>query len=402
MEQVVLENEQAVQKHKELSEKGLILFEAIVGSQAYGTSIPTSDIDKKFIYIEPLENILSGDTTDQINVSKDNVGYEIARYLDLVKSANPNLIELINQSEDTIVYCHPLFKKYIMDNAQLFLTKQTKFSFGAYAASQIQKARGLNKKIVNPIEGPKKGFLDFCFITNKQGSKPLKEWLEKKKLLPEMCGVVAIDHMKNCYHLFIDTTYQFEYNSLEHIYTFANEAIPKEVIEAKIKEEKRKLFSERKYKGIVDKDDVQIVLSSVEKNISPDVMFYGNLEGFQHYCKDYASYQTWLRERNEDRYRENVENKAKYDGKNMAHCHRLLDMAIEILRDGKVIVRRPNREQLLEIRFGKYAYEKLVEEAEEKVKIMEELYDSSYLPEKVDNKIIFQLLRNLREEFYSL
>lgn len=405
-EQIVLEDEQAVKKHQELMNKGLILFEAIVGSQAYGTNLPTSDIDKKFIYIEPLENILSGNVTDQLNVSKDYVGYEIGRYLSLVQSANPNLIELIHQPEDTIIYCHSLFKKYVIDNAQMFLTKQTKFSFGSYAASQIQKARGLNKKIVNPIEGPKKGFLDFCFVTNNQGSTPLKEWLNKKRILPEMCGVVAIDHMKNCYNLFVDTYYKFEYNSVMEIpslpeYENHTEKQKEEInklIEISISE----LYAKRLYKGITDKDDVQIVLSSVEKGLSPDVMFYGNLEGFQHYCKEWASYQTWLKERNEDRYKVNMENGASYDAKNMMHCHRLLDMAIEILRDHSVIVRRPNREQLLEIRAAKYPYEKLVEEANEKIEIINELYTTSTLPDAVNKQEIFSLLLNIRKEMYKI
>ena len=38
-----------------LVENGLILFETIVGSQAYGTQTPTSDEDHKFVYILPME-----------------------------------------------------------------------------------------------------------------------------------------------------------------------------------------------------------------------------------------------------------------------------------------------------------------------------------------------------------
>jgi predicted nucleotidyltransferase len=137
----LLEDEEAIKKHKHLSENGLILFEAIVGSQSYGTALPTSDIDKKFIYIEPLENILSGNITTQINISKDYVGYEIARYMELLKTCNPNTIEITSTPEDCIVSVHPLFKKYFIDQREKFLTKQARFSFGNYAATQIKKAR---------------------------------------------------------------------------------------------------------------------------------------------------------------------------------------------------------------------------------------------------------------------
>ena len=67
-----------------LVENGLILFETIVGSQAYGTQTPTSDIDKKFVYILPMDSILGTGYVEQINVNKDYVGWEIRRFLELM------------------------------------------------------------------------------------------------------------------------------------------------------------------------------------------------------------------------------------------------------------------------------------------------------------------------------
>jgi len=57
-----------------LVENGLILYECIVGSQAYATNVETSDIDKKFVYILPMENILGTGYVEQINVNKDYTG----------------------------------------------------------------------------------------------------------------------------------------------------------------------------------------------------------------------------------------------------------------------------------------------------------------------------------------
>jgi predicted nucleotidyltransferase len=61
--------------HEFLVENGLILFETIVGSQAYGTQTPSSDIDKKFVYILPQDFILGTGYVEQINVNKDYVGF---------------------------------------------------------------------------------------------------------------------------------------------------------------------------------------------------------------------------------------------------------------------------------------------------------------------------------------
>jgi predicted nucleotidyltransferase len=36
----------------------MVPFETIIGSQAYGTQTPESDIDKKFVYILPIDHIL--------------------------------------------------------------------------------------------------------------------------------------------------------------------------------------------------------------------------------------------------------------------------------------------------------------------------------------------------------
>ena len=90
-----------------------------------------------------------------------------------------------------------------------------------------------------------------------------------------------------------------------------------------------------------------------------------------------------------------------YDGKNMMHCYRLLDTAMDIL-DGKgLVVKRPNREQLLKIRRGEYEYDNLVAEAEKKIKIMDELFDKSDLPTKVDEKFVHELLVQIRRIFYK-
>ena len=70
--------------HEYLIENGLILFETIIGSQAYGTQTPTSDEDHKFVYILPMDNILGTGYVEQLNVTKDITGWEIRRFLELM------------------------------------------------------------------------------------------------------------------------------------------------------------------------------------------------------------------------------------------------------------------------------------------------------------------------------
>ena len=91
-----------------------------------------------------------------------------------------------------------------------------------------------------------------------------------------------------------------------------------------------------------------------------------------------------------------------YDGKNLAHCHRLLDMAIEIGEGKGINVRRSNRDQLLSIRRGEYSYDDLISEADAKIKRMEEVFDNSSLPEKIDKQFVNNLLLEMRKLRYGL
>lgn len=159
-----------------LVENGLILFETIVGSQAYGTQTPTSDEDHKFVYILPMENILGTGYVEQLNVTKDITGWEIKRFLELMSSNNPTVLELLNSPEDCIVHKHPLFD-LILEHKEDFITKICKDSFGGYARQQIKKAKGLNKKQNwEKDKVVRKDLLDFCYVLNGEKSIPWRTW----------------------------------------------------------------------------------------------------------------------------------------------------------------------------------------------------------------------------------
>ena len=61
----------------------------------------------------------------------------------------------------------------------------------------------------------------------------------------------------------------------------------------------------------------------------------------------------------------------------MMHTLRLLDVAEEIAQEGKTIIRRPNREFLMQVLAGEFSYEYLLSMAEEKVLSVQQAYASS-------------------------
>ena len=412
----IVKGEEAKKLFAEYYENGNILFHTLVGSQAYGTSIPESDKDYKFVYIDSLERILSGRQTDQINISDDYVGFEIGRFLQLLKTANPNILDLVNSPDFAIVSTSDLYKKYLIDNSEKFLTNRIALSFGQYAKSQIDKAQGMNKKIVNPMSAEKKGFFDFCFTTEGQGSIKLKDYLLKNFISYKYCGISAIPHMKNTYNVYLDPAYENLFNSLkEKVYgqmNFLQQLFCSkkrvfswpEFYKLRLKEEIENITSKSSiYKGIVDKDNVQLVLSSILKNSEPVCTFYGNLEGFQAYCKEYNEYWDWVEKRNPVRYQTNISSGASYDTKNMMHCIRLLRMVVEAYETKKInVYRKKDREDLLEIRAGKRSYEDIMKEATVLSNKVVEYSKQSIFPEKVEDGFIENIELNLRKEFYKL
>ena len=91
----------------------------------------------------------------------------------------------------------------ILENRNIFVTKETFKSFVGYATSQIQKAKGLNKKIVNPVT-ERKTVLDFCYVPYKQGSTNVEKWLTWNGLKQKYCALVPLPNMHNAYGLYYD------------------------------------------------------------------------------------------------------------------------------------------------------------------------------------------------------
>ncbi|AFM04543.1 putative nucleotidyltransferase [Bernardetia litoralis DSM 6794] len=338
---------------KILKQKNLILLEALAGSKAYGTDLPTSDTDIKGIFILPKEKFYGLEYVPQVSDKKnDIVFYEIKRFVELLAKNNPSAIEIFHTAKEDIFYKNPILD---LIKSEDILSKMCKDTFAGYALTQIKKAKGLKKKIFNPMPKERKTVLDFCYILNneeiKNGSILLKKWLESNKCKQENCGLSAVNHIKNTYLLF----YQNDKNQENSTFY---------------------------YKGILKNNESnEVNLSSIPKGEKSIAYLYFNKEGYAAHCKEYKQYWEWVEKRNDTRYENTLEHSKNYDAKNMMHTFRLLDMAIEILEKKEVIVKRPNREELLKIRSGFFTYKELIKKADQKIELLEKAYQDSTLPE---------------------
>ena len=346
---------------EDLKKEKLLLFECISGSRAYGLNTPASDTDIRGVFVLPEQQFYGLQYVEQLsNESQDIVYYELRRFVELLAKNNPNMLELLNMPQDCILYQHPLYAHF---KAEDFLSRQCKNTFAGYALTQVKKARGLNKKIVNPVEPDRKSVLDFCYVVQGQGAVPVETFLLEKGLRQEDMGLSRIPHMHELYGLYY--------------------------------------HPEEAFKGIVQSERANDVsLSSIPKGLEPIALMSFNKSGYSKFCKDYKEYWEWVEKRNLARYQNTLSHGKNYDSKNMMHTFRLLDMAEEIGREGKIEVRRPNREFLLQIKAGAFDYEELLLQAEERIAAMDALYADSPLPDAPDEEKINQLLVEVRKKFY--
>jgi predicted nucleotidyltransferase len=116
--------------------------------------------------------------------------------------------------------------------------------------------------------------------------------------------------------------------------------------------------------------------------------------------REYDNHESWKKNRNKERHETEV--RFQYDTKHAMHTIRLLRMGKEILEEGEVRVRRPDAQELLDIRLGKWPYEKLQEEAERLDQECREIYEKGTykVPYQVDVEKIDRLcLEILRKKF---
>jgi len=269
----------------DLRERGLIILECISGSRAYGLETPTSDTDIKGVFLLPKKDFYGLNYIEQVsNESNDIVFYELGRFMELLSVNNPNILELLNTPEKSILHKSDLLKQ--IDTKEI-LSKKCKDTFGKFALSQIKKAKGLKKKIVNPIGKERKSPLAFCFVNHESGSISLSQFLDLNNWKQEDCGLVNIANMKDLYGL------------------YHNESI--------------------KYSGIIKNEDSnELTLSSIPKGEVQRALLYFNRDGYSTYCKDYREYWDWVEKRNDQRYENTKSHGKNYDSKNMMHTFRLL------------------------------------------------------------------------------
>lgn len=150
--------------------------------------------------------------------------------------------------------------------------------------------------------------------------------------------------------------------------------------------------------------DATIALKDIEFDLPANILtLFTREKQYQAAKTHWDAYQSWLKNRNHARAE--LEAKFGYDTKHGTHLCRLQRMAKEILVDHKVYVDREargDREELLDIRYGRISYDELIEKSERLEQEINELYKTSTLRKEPNRKFLDEMLVKLTDRYLSL
>ncbi len=343
------------------------------GSHAYGTNIPSSDEDFKGIAIPPKEYFLGGmKIFEQATCNEpDLVIYDIRKFFTLAADCNPNIIEVLWTDESDHMISDDIGRE-IIDNKEIFISKKAKFTFSGYAMAQMKRINVHYKWLKNPPTQPP---------TRSEFGLP------ERTLIPKDQLAAAESQIKKK----LD---EWTTNFLSDLEPDARIAVENKMAEALVE---MQLYGDPKFQAAartLGYDENFIHLLDIERRYS------GRM-------KEWSNFQEWKKNRNEKRAE--LESKFGFDTKHAMHLVRLMRMCREILTTGKVVVKRPDREELLAIRYGAWNYEQLVEWVEKEDKELEEVYKNTNVlqkspdREKIDNLCIKLVEKSLSKySWYSV
>jgi hypothetical protein len=354
---------------EDLKQKNLILLDTVSGSRAYGLDTPESDTDTRGVFILPQDLYFGFNYTEQVNSGRnDHTYYELSKYLKLLAKNNPSSIELLFAPQESIIYRHPLMERI---KPEQVLSRLCRDSFAGYAMSQVKRAKGLNKKIFNPISDVLPQPIDCCFVVEAEKTIPAAQWLSENNMVAERCGLSALPHVRDGYALFYA-------DDCEH--------------------------GQARFNGLFRSDQGKsqdVRLSSIPKGMQPRAWLVFNKDEYSRRLRDYHEYRVWEQSRNKERYQGTLEHGGGYDAKNMMHTFRLLRMAKEIAETGQPHIRRPDRDELLAIKAGRFDYEDLMAKAAKELEKIDESFAVSVLPNEPNVEQIERWAIEIRKAWYS-
>ena len=336
-----------------------MIVKHMAGSHAYGTALPTSDVDMRGVFSADPINIRTPWFTvkeTEVTDEEDTKLYELTHFMKLCLECNPNIIETLWVDESDILHGSAVYDNLRAARERL-LSKKLAFTFSGYALAQLKRIKGHNKWINNPmpVDPPK----PYQYLS-------LVQWFGPEKMLKLDLGRFRDGHRLVPYGS--DTYGVYPWIGYQLYDDHGN-------LNAKFEQSREDL-------GV------------------PIMILRWNKEDYNVAKQRHEQYWSWKTNRNIARGV--LEQEFGYDTKHAMHLVRLLRMGEEAMSTGQIIVKRPDAEELLAIRSGAWTYEEIVDYATEMdIRVRETLYRTSDLPKKPDIKFAANLLMDLQDMVWS-
>lgn len=343
---------------KELVKKNMIV-KAYAGSIAYGTNTPESDTDFRGIFCADPVNILTPffPVRESVDTSEEDTKYyELSHFMKLCLNCNPNIIELLWTSDEDIVFRTPAYE-LLRENRHKLLSSKIAFTTSGYAVAQLKRMKSHYKWINNPQpeEAPKaKDYVSMVqyFGNDKMLKFNIDRWNEDHRLIPYGRDIYGVYH---------------EYD--------------------------RQLFD--KFGKLNTTFD-----GSREEFGAPIMIVKFNKDVYKEFKEKHKNYWNWKKNRNPARAK--IEEEHGADLKHAMHLVRLMRIGIEALRDEEIVVKRPDAQELLDIRNGAWTYEEIIAYAEKMDKeVCEVWYKKTKLPKYPDLHFAAALLMDVQDLIWN-
>jgi predicted nucleotidyltransferase len=342
-----------------------LLVKHLAGSHAYGTSLPSSDVDYRGVFVADPVNVRTPFfRVDEVEVTseEDTKLYELSNFMKLAVDCNPNVVETLWVDMKDVVVVHPAYM-LLRQNAPKLLNRKIAFTTSGYALAQLKRIRGHNKWLNNPQPKEKPQPVDFVSMVQhfaKDGEMPrmphnfsLRGFFGGWRLIPYGKDTFGV-HMAEGYSLFNEQTGNLNDDFVEE--SRAGLGLPVFIVK----------FNKQEY------NDAKV---------------------------RWEQYWEWKNNRNEKR--SVLEEQFGYDTKHAMHLVRLLRMGYEAVTEGVLCVRRPDADELLAVRNGAWTYEEVVAYAEMMDAKVMAAVETSPLPKKPDTKLAAQLVMEVQDMIWN-
>jgi uncharacterized protein len=356
-----------------------IIFEAIVGSRAYGIHHEESDHDRAGVMIPGLINNLGFEYMDEFRKfpEGDRVIFEIKKAMLLIADNNPNLIDLL-WMPDRCVLMMTEYWAQIIARREEFLSKRCGATYSGYAIQQLRRIKTHRQYLLNP---PKTN------PTREAFDLPSTSYF-KTAHLKSICRA-ALELIPN------EKRNQF---SIELDALYSDYVIP--LIERYVKDEEHSMAMLWLQSSI--KSQINSFRNIKDTYLKDEFVDMAKKElAYQNAYNEWKRYQQW--KKNRKKKRAVLEERYGFDLKHATHLIRILRMGEEILTKNKVFVDRTNidAEELKTIRDGAWSFEQ-VEEYVEKMDVrINKLVEQSNLPLYTDRSVVEKLCLDTIKRYHT-